>query len=193
MKDDLNYLTISDDDLADLAQNGDSTAMDLIMVKYKPFVRSRASKMYIAGADRDDVIQEGMIGLFKAVRAFDIKRKKSFSALASVCIMSQIKDAVRIASSNKQTVLNDSLEHDDLIVNSTEHSPEKLLISREEFRELWKFMETEMTRFEREAIVMISLGYSYALAAEILGKSTKSIDGALQRARKKLEKFRRDA
>ncbi|MFA6736508.1 MAG: sigma-70 family RNA polymerase sigma factor [Saccharofermentanales bacterium] len=186
----LDCLELNDDVLAEMAHNGDDTAMEILLIRYKPIVRSKAARMYIAGAERDDVIQEGMIGLFKAVRAFD-PRRKSFSALAHVCIMSQIKDAVRKASSCKQTVLNESLT--DLFSNDLieEDSPEKLFISREDLKEIRNFMEKEMTNYEREAIMMISKGYSYAAAGEALGKSLKSVDGAVQRARKKLGNFRR--
>ena len=187
----IDYLQISDDDLAYLAHNGDDSAMEVLLIKYKSFVKVRASRMYIAGGERDDVIQEGMIGLFKAVRAFDISRKSSFSALASVCIMSQIKDAVRTASTNKQAVLNDSVFSEELQDHISDDSPDKKLISREDFRELWKFIDKEMTPFEKKALLLVSSGYSYSTVSEMLSKTVKSIDGAVQRARKKLGKFRR--
>ncbi len=191
MKENIDYLHISDDDLACLAQDGDDSAMDLLLTKYKPFVMIRASKMYIAGGGRDDVVQEGMIGLFKAIRAYDLNRNIPFQAFASICVMSQIKDAIRSASSNKQAALNDSIFTDDFPEHVTNDSPEKEIISQEELRELLRFIDKEMTPYEKKALILISSGYSYSLVSEMLSKTVRSVDGAVQRARRKLMKFRR--
>jgi len=188
------------------AQAGDDEAFTVLLSRYKPLVRARASSMFIAGSDHEDVVQEGMIGLFKAVRDFDPARGASFRTFASQCVTAQIQNAVRDASREKHRLLTDSLSlygfsetggepanglpGIDPALDNTD--PERRLIFAETTQDVRDFMETELTLLERSAIRLLLARFSYQEAAKRLGRDVKSIDNAVRRARVKFNsRFRR--
>ena len=203
---DSRYADMPDADIVSLAQSGDNIAMETLLLRYKKMVKRKASRMFIAGGDHDDVIQEGMIGLFKAVREYNPDKQVAFSSFAVYCVLSQITDAVRTASRAKHSALNLSisiqglsLDEDedpynllDVFIDLSKSDPEKLLISKEEQSSLFDFMETELTGNERDALKLFIEGYSYADIADRLGRTVKSVDSAIQRARAKFESYKKE-
>ena len=201
-----NARPVDDTVLIAKAQAGDDEAFTVLLSRYKPLVRARASSMFIAGSDHEDVVQEGMIGLFKAVRDFDPTRGASFRNFASQCVTAQIRNAVRDAGREKHRLLTDSLslygitetggeETNGLpgaVPASDEADPERRLIFAETTQDVQDFMETELTVLERSAIRLLLAHFSYQEAAERLGRDVKSIDNAVRRARVKFnDRFRR--
>ena len=198
----LDYDALSDEKLVELSSNGDELATECILARYKNLVRSRARMYFLAGADREDLIQEGMIGLFKAIRDFDEKRPASFSGFAELCIKRQIITAVKTATRQKHMPLNSyvSLNNPvygndtegylaDVLPGGAESDPEHLFISRENTELLNERMEEVLSNLEKMVVALYLEGKSYQKISKILDKPTKSIDNALQRVKKKMEKF----
>lgn len=189
--------------LLDRAASGDQQAIESLLIRYKDLVRRKASAMYMAGADAEDVIQEGMIGLYKAIRDFKPAFQVPFQAFASYCIMAQITDAVRQASRKKHQPLNESLslqsliqaEDDelrllDLFADAKDPDPEELLLKRENLAELQLFIQQELSQMEQQAVLLFIQQLSYQQIANYLGCTPKKIDNALSRARKKFAHYR---
>lgn len=189
--------------LLDRAAGGDQQAIETLLIRYKDLVRRKASVMYMAGADAEDVIQEGMIGLYKAIRDFKPAYKVPFQAFASYCVMAQITDAVRQASRKKHQPLNESLslqsliqaEDDelrllDLFADANDPDPEQMLLHRENLAELQQFIQYELSPMEQQAVLLFIQQLTYQQIADYLGCSPKKIDNALSRARKKFARYR---
>jgi RNA polymerase sporulation-specific sigma factor len=186
--------------LVEKAAAGDENAMETILQKYKPLVLARSGKFFLQGGNRDDLIQEGMIGLYKAVLSFDQSKKISFPHHSAICITSHLIDAVRKASRKKESLLTNSIDIDlieeynlptadnlniSFLLESV-HDPETTYINRENIEEIKEVILNKLTKLEREALELIAIGYSYEDAANILNRSIKSIDGAVQRGRRKI-------
>jgi RNA polymerase sporulation-specific sigma factor len=198
-------ITPSDSELLTLASQGDQQAIETLLIRYKNLVRRKASAMYMAGADSEDVIQEGMIGLFKAIRDFKPGFQVPFAAFASYCVMAQITDAVRQASRKKHQPLNASLslqgltqseekgEFDllSLLAETTRPDPEEILLNQEKLTALLYFIQSELSDMERQAVLLFIQQLSYQQIADCLGCTPKKIDNALGRARRKFLSFRR--
>ncbi|MBQ4447206.1 MAG: RNA polymerase sporulation sigma factor SigH [Clostridia bacterium] len=195
------YGVMEDEQLAVLAKAGDATASDELYHRYKNIVRGKARPYFLVGADRDDLIQEGMIGLFKAIRDFSDEKNSSFRPFAEICITRQILTAIKQATRNKHKPLNsyDSLYESvyddgsekqlmDMIESRTALDPEELYIKQELHESLMQTVEKSLTEYERAVLDGFLDGRSYSEIAAELGHSTKSVDNALQRIRKKLEK-----
>lgn len=195
------YGVMEDELLAVLAKAGDATASDELYHRYKNIVRGKARPYFLVGADRDDLIQEGMIGLFKAIRDFSDEKNSSFRPFAEICITRQILTAIKQATRNKHKPLNsyDSLYESvyddgsekqlmDMIESRTALDPEELYIKQELHESLMQTVEKSLTEYERAVLDGFLDGRSYSEIAAELGHSTKSVDNALQRIRKKLEK-----
>lgn len=197
------YEQVTDEELIDRLREGDGRVTDFIMEKYKHLVRSKAGSMYILGADRDDLIQEGMIGLFKAIRDYDSGRDASFFTFAELCISRQMYSAVQAAGRMKHIPLNSYIS---LYGNGTEHgdeeengilsvladhglNPEDLVIDRESVELLEKQMEQELSSFEKQVLDLYVTGMSYSQIAKVLGRDEKSTDNALQRLKTKIKKM----
>ncbi len=197
------YEQATDEELIDRLREGDGRVTDFIMEKYKHLVRSKAGSMYILGADRDDLIQEGMIGLFKAIRDYDSGRDASFFTFAELCISRQMYSAVQAAGRMKHIPLNSYIS---LYGNGTEHgdeeengilsvladhglNPEDLVIDRENVELLEKQMEQELSSFEKQVLDLYITGMSYTQIAKVLGRDEKSTDNALQRLKAKIKKM----
>ena len=193
-----NFTSFSDEELVILAQQGDDKALDYLLSKYFVYVRSKSLSYYIVGADRDDIIQEGMIGLFKAVRDFSSERGVSFKTFADVCVT---KNASRQkhAPLNFYVSLNKSVSDDeddstlaDIIGHTGNLNPEEILIKKEKADILGSEMNRLLSQFELLVLSLYLQGNSYSDIGKIIGKNPKSVDNALQRIKKKFEKISSD-
>ncbi len=196
----------TDEELILRLREGEAAITDFIMEKYKNLVRNKAKSMYILGADNEDLIQEGMIGLFKAIRDFDSGRDASFYTFADLCISRQIYTAVKASGRQKHMPLNtyislysniteaegDGNGNEMSLVNALsykdEQNPEELLIDRENVEDIERAIETELSPFEKQVLDLYVTGMSYSQIARVLGKDDKSTDNALQRMKGKLRK-----
>ncbi|MGI6334730.1 MAG: sigma-70 family RNA polymerase sigma factor [Saccharofermentanales bacterium] len=196
----------SDNVLLARAAEGDQQAIEALMIRYKNLVRSKAASMFMAGADSEDVIQEGMIGLFKAIQDFKPEFRVPFPAFASYCIASQITDAVRRASRQKHRPLNDSLSLQTLVkaddagdnrflevfIGDSGPNPEEILLDRERVVDLQKFFLNHLSRLEQQTVLLFMQKLRYQQIADCLGCTTKQVDNALSRARRKFSAYRQD-
>ncbi len=196
---------LTDEALALLSQKGDDEAMEFLLSKYRVLVRRKARAYFLIGADREDLVQEGMIGLFKAVRDFKEDRQSGFRAFAELCITRQIITAIKTATRQKHEPLNTYVSLDrplgfeeyELtlldVVNREEQieDPETILIHREQFSDMGSRLSGLLSTFERKVLALYIGGNSYHEIAEVLGKEPKSIDNALQRIKQKVEKYAR--
>lgn len=198
-----NYGQFTDEELIVRLRDGEEKITDHIMDKYKNLVRSKAGSMYILGADRDDLIQEGMIGLFKAIRDYDTGRDASFFTFADLCISRQMYTAVQAAGRQKHAPLNsyislyadmgeksdsEDMELIQSLISLSDKNPEDLLIDRENVESLEKIIERELSGFEKQVLDLYLTGMKYTQIAKVLGKDEKSTDNALQRIKAKLKK-----
>ena len=183
------------------ASNGDKIALEYIITKYKNFVKAKAKSYFLVGADKEDIIQEGMIGLYKAVRDFDGIKTNSFKCFAEICITRQIITAIKTATRQKHIPLNSYVslnkpiydeESDrtllDIIATSIVTDPEELIISKEELKNIENKMNELLSDLELEVLELYLNGKSYQYIADKLNRDVKSIDNALQRVKRKLEK-----
>lgn len=198
----LQYDHLTDEDVALLAQNGDDAAQEYLLVKYKNFVRAKARSYFLIGAGHEDIVQEGMIGLFKAVRDFKPDKLSSFRAFAEMCITRQIITAIKSATRQKHIPLNSYVslnkpifdeESDrtlmDVISEGRITNPEELLIGQEEFVSIEGQIGRLLSDLEWEVLNAYRAGRSYQEIATDLGRHVKSIDNALQRVKRKMEKL----
>lgn len=194
------YHLMDDDELIQLLRDGESAVTDYFMDKYKYLVRSKAGSMHILGGDRDDLIQEGMIGLFKALRDYDMGRDASFSTFASLCISRQMYTAVQASGRKKHSPLNNYIslsqtsddgergEMMELLNGLSSESPEQALIDRENMELLLERIDSILSPLERQVLELHLTGMDYIEIARVLGRNPKSTDNALQRIRSKLRK-----
>ena len=193
---------LPDEDLISLIREGDSQATDYLMEKYKDLVRMRAGSMYILGGEREDLVQEGMIGLFKAIRDYDCGRDASFRTFASLCVSRQLYSFVRSSGRKKNIPLNTALslnassgtdetegEADallDFLKADETSNPEEYLLHQERLQRLEKKIEGQLSSFEKQVLDLHLTGMGYVEIAHVLNKPEKSTDNALQRVRTKL-------
>ncbi|WP_275533108.1 RNA polymerase sporulation sigma factor SigH [Lachnoclostridium sp. An169] len=199
------YERLTDEQLIRKLREGDRNVMDYIMVKYKSMVKRKARAMYLIGGDNDDLIQEGMIGLIKAVRDYDLSQGTSFSSFAELCVSRQMYSAIEMSKRKKHLPLNsyvslyeesDTSADDgrktpliDTIEPPQENDPEKLYFSREYTEAFVEQLKDSLSPLENHVLYLHLMGTDYRTIAELLGKSPKSIDNALQRIRGKAEKM----
>ena len=190
------YNETADETLIRRLRAGESAIADYLMEKYKGLVKKKARAMFLIGGDTDDLIQEGMIGLFKAVRDYQPDREASFQSFANLCIYRQIYSAIKSSNRQKHQPLNtyvslsSSETEEDLRDTYAEHdNPESILIDRENVSALENEMEKSLSFLENRVLHLYLEGNSYTEIAEILGKTPKSIDNALRRIRKKIKKY----
>jgi len=196
--------SLSDDKIVSLAKNGDKEAEEYLIRKYKEFVKNRSHQYYIAGADRDDIIQEGMIGIFKAIRDYEDDKGASFSTFAELCITRQIISAIKQARRLKHGPLNTYISlskpiSDEEPVNNLENTlfsskdtdPESMLLLKEEINHIETNGSEIFSKLEQKVLSGYINGKNYVEIAALLGKSPKSIDNAIQRIKKKLDKYLR--
>ena len=191
---------LDDSYLVALAKQGSPTAYDGIVRRYYGFVRLKASSYFMAGGDHDDLVQEGLVGLYKAVRDYRSDRESSFRNFAELCIHRQIITAVKTASRNKHTPLNRSVSFattpagagdgeptlDEMLPGPTAHDPVNQAISSEELRALIACLSTVLSELESRVLGLYLDGHSYQEIGEKLGCEAKTVDNALQRVKRKV-------
>jgi len=195
------YNSAVDEELIREAKEGNKAALELLINKYKKFVRAKARTYFLIGADREDIIQEGMIGLYKAIRDFRGDKLSSFRAFAELCITRQIITAIKTATRQKHIPLNSYIslnkpifdeESDrtlmDIINEENVSDPEEMMINREEFAGIELKMNEILSNLEWEVLSRYLQGRSYQEIAQELNRHVKAIDNALQRVKRKLEK-----
>ena len=198
----MKYDACTDEELIERLRQGETEITDYILEKYKPLVRKYANAMYLIGGETDDLIQEGMIGLYKAIRDFRADKQASFRAFAELCVTRQIITAIKTATRQKHIPLNSYVslnkpiyEEDsdrtllDVISGVKVANPEDMIISREEFSDIESKMNDILSDLEWKVLMSYLDGKSYQEIAAELGRHIKSIDNALQRVKRKLEKY----
>ena len=198
------YKNAKDEELVLMAQNGDDAAQEYLLDKYKSLVRAKSRAYFLIGADSEDIIQEGMIGLYKAVRDYNEEKNASFRSFAELCVNRQMITAIKAATRQKHQPLNSYVSlnkpvyeeeseqtYMDFLQSSSDSllNPEALLIGQENKSFLEDQMLKNLSSFETRVLVLYLQGRSYFEIAHVLDKPEKSIDNALQRVKKKLEKF----
>lgn len=185
------------------AREGDNNAVDYLMEKYKNLVRQKARRLYIVGGDTEDLIQEGMIGLYKALRDYEPEKNASFYTFADLCISRQIYSAIKTSNRKKNQPLNtyisfyapagkknEETEEDITLVDvmfwNKNANPEKIVVDKEYINVIEYELERRLSQMENEVLKLYIEGYSYIQIAEILEKSPKSIDNTLQRIKAKV-------
>ena len=197
------YEGLSDDELICRLRDGESDINEYLLDKYKNLVRSKANSMFILGADKDDLIQEGMIGLYKAIRDYDFGRDASFVTFADLCVSRQMYTAVTASGRKKHLPLNtyvsiyaeddngtgdDGMAVGETISGGEKQNPEEMIIDRENVEMIEKWIETELSPIEKQTIELYLTGMTYTEIARVIGKDDKSTDNALHRAKAKLKK-----
>jgi len=192
------YNDFTDEELVIRARDGEEEITEYLMDKYKNLVRSKASTMFILGADREDLIQEGMIGLFKAVRDYDSGRDASFYTFAELCISRQMYTALQASGRKKHSPLNTYVSiyqgHDeeegvgliDALENHKERNPEEILIDKENVAAIEKIIDNDLSAFEKQVLELSMTGMGYVEIAKLLGKDGKSTESDFFLSRQKM-------
>ena len=193
---------LRDETLLELLKHGDEDAEHTLYARYKPLVRARARTYFLVGADHEDLVQEGMIGLYKAVCEYDPDKGASFRSFSDLCITRQILTAIKSATRKKHAPLNTYVslnqpvfEQDDertlmdLLANVRVSDPEALFIGKERYEAARQFVSEKLSALEKQAFSLYLQGFSYPAIAQSLDRPEKSIDNAIHRAKKKLEQF----
>lgn len=192
----------TDEEIVKEAKDGDSIALEYLINKYRNFVKAKARSYFLIGADREDIIQEGMIGLYKAIRDFKGDKLSSFRAFAELCITRQIITAIKTATRQKHIPLNSYVSLNkpiydedsdrtllDIISGTKVTDPEELMINREEYYDIEFKIGEILSDLERHVLMLYLEGKSYQEIAMDLKRHVKSIDNALQRVKRKLERY----
>lgn len=190
-----------DEELITLAKAGDKDALECLLKKYKDLVDMKVSKYFIIGAEREDIVQEGMIGLYKAVKNFNEKKENSFKSFANLCIERQLITAIKTSNRQKHIPLNSSIslnsnaydnegdaELMEMLDTNTAEDPLDTITKKEYYKTIEKKIETSLSDFEKQVLNRYAMGESYIKIAEKLDAPIKSVDNAIQRIRKKASK-----
>lgn len=191
------YRELSDEQLIEKLRGGDEKLMDYILDKYKPLVRKKANAVFLIGGETDDLIQEGMIGLFKAVRDYDVEKEASFFSFAELCITRQLYKAVEASNRKKHAPLNSYVSfysksgeegHSlaETLTTGGLGDPEQIVIDQENLKLFWEKLKERLSKMEREVLDEYLSGLNYQQIAVKMGKSPKTIDNALQRIKMKI-------
>ena len=190
--------TISDEELLRQIHGGSDDAMECLLEKYRDMVRKEARKFFLAGGDEEDLIQEGMIGLFKAITSYQEGKSTSFSTFAYLCVHRQIYTTITAFNRKKRIPLNTSIslfEYKDQgnefaldeILENPDETPEESLLRKEEIKDYYQKINQKLSKFEKQVMYYYLNGDNYTVIAKKLGKTDKSIDNAIQRIRKKIK------
>ena len=192
---------LTDEELVEQVHLGNADALDFLISKYRLFVKAKARSYFLIGADKEDIIQEGMIGLYKAIRDFKEDKLASFRAFAELCITRQIITAIKTATRQKHIPLNSYVSLDkpiydeesertlmDIITSPISEDPEYLMINREDYSHLERKMVEVLSELEQKVLIRYLEGQSYNEISKELNRHVKSIDNALQRVKRKLER-----
>ena len=193
---------LTDEEVVELAKYGNVGALEFLINKYKNFVRAKARTYFLIGADREDIIQEGMIGLYKAIRDYRYDRQASFRAFAEICVTRQIITAIKTAPRQKHIPLNSYVSLNkpvfdeesertlgEVVITEKDGNPEDLFINQENLMDIESTMNKILSPLEQEVVGLYLEGKSYQEIAEQLDRHVKSVDNALQRVKRKLEQY----
>ncbi len=193
---------LSEDEVLQMVQYGESRALEFLIHKYKNFVRAKAQTYFLIGADREDIIQEGMIGLYKAIRDYDVTKLASFKGFAELCVTRQIITAIKTATRQKHIPLNSYISLDkpmyseesdrtllDVIEGERTDDPEALLVSREALGHIDSKLSVLLSTLEKNVLRLYLEGRTYQEISSELNRHVKSIDNALQRVKRKFEQL----
>ena len=199
------FEAMTDEELVELAKIADCGASDELYHRYKRMVRGWARPYFLMGADREDLVQEGMVGFYKAIRDYDHSKNSSFHPFAELCVTRQLLTAIKSASRDKHIPLNryeslyrPAFDDDsdkrlmDVIAAKTSQSPEELLLRQETAAAIEKVLSTSLSPLERDVLTRYLCSMTYNDIAAEVGRSVKSVDNALQRIKKKLERYLND-
>lgn len=194
--------SLPDEEVVELVKAGDLKALEYLLDKYKNFVRAKARSYFLIGADREDIVQEGMIGLYKSIRDYREDKLTSFKAFAELCITRQIITAIKTATRQKHIPLNSYVSLDkpiydeesdrtlmDVLCSTKVSDPEEMIINQEEYDDIEVKMSEILSDLERQVLMLYLDGRSYQEIAVDLNRHVKSIDNALQRVKRKLERY----
>lgn len=193
----------TEEELVFQAQNKNEDAMNQLLSTYKSLVNKIARSYFLVGGDMEDIVQEGMIGLYKSITHFDSQKNASFKTFASTCIKHQIQSAVKIASSEKNKVLSQAHpfteefnqeddEEIELLIPSNLPSPDDKVIENEKLNEIYLLIRENLSELEKKILALYLKGYSYNEISEIAGISKKSIDNGLSRIKNKLSFLKKE-
>lgn len=198
----LDFTALSDEDIIAIIQDGNAEALDFLITKYRSFVKLKGRSYFLIGGDREDIIQEGMIGLYKAIRDFRPDRLSSFKGFAELCITRQIITAIKTATRQKHIPLNSSVSLDrpvfsedsdrtllDMLSGPFLDDPEDLIIHKEDFGQMEEEMNKVLSVLEKQVLTLYLDGQSYQEISAELNRQVKSVDNALQRIKRKLERY----
>lgn len=198
----MSYKDFADEELIERLRAGEKDITDYIMEKYKPLVRKKTNAMYLIGGETEDLIQEGMIGLFKAVRDYDAEKSTSFFSFADLCITRQLYSALEASNRKKHSPLNNYVSFSsqeeteginlEEILSSQSISPEQMMIEEEGKQEFFNRLEENLSTMEKKVLYLYLEGDTYLQIAEHMEKSPKSIDNTLQRIRGKVKQLKED-
>ena len=191
-----NYEEYTDEELVDRLHQGENEIMDYILEKYKPLVRKQTNALFLIGGENEDLIQEGMIGLYKAIRDYDDTKEATFFYFAQLCIKRQLASALEASNRKKHIPLNNyvsfsSDENDNGValeatISQGVESPEQMVLEQEKVIEFKEQIRAKLSKMEKEVLNLYLEGYNYTQIAKIMEKTPKSIDNALQRIRQKI-------
>lgn len=196
----MKYKECTDEELISFIRNGNDDATEYLLKKYAPLVKKSIRTLYLIGADTEDLSQEGMIGLFKAIQNYQLNGSASFYTFAKLCIDRQIYTAIKASNRKKHSPLNSyisfysrtSEEESELIENlvaGNDSNPEHIILDRENTLHIEELLEEHLSKMEKEVLPLYLNGQSYADIAQVLGKPVKSIDNAVQRIRDKVKRL----
>ncbi len=193
------YNNIKDEEIIVKIKNGNEQALTYLLNKYKPLVNNKVNKYFIIGAEKEDIIQEGMIGLYKAIKSFDMEKQNTFKTFANICIERQLITAIKTSTRQKHMPLNtcislntsaysnedDSIELLETYNNKTIEDPLETMMKKEYYKEIKQTITSSLSKFEKQVLDRLVLGESYETIAKRFDTPVKSIDNAIQRIRKK--------
>lgn len=182
------YQGLTDDELMERLRDGEVDVMEYMLDKYKQLVKRQARTMYLIGGENDDLIQEGMIGLFKAIRGYRQSDESSFYAFAELCITRQMYTAVQASNRMKHAPLNSYVSLDEEADILSELNPEALLIDQENLENRYDQIDKRLSNMEKLVLELYLEGKTYGQIAAIIGKNEKAVDNSIQRLKKKLDK-----
>ena len=200
-KEDSKFLLFTDEELVSLAQKGNKEASEFITAKYFSYVRNKSRAYYLVGGEVEDIIQEGLIGLYEAIKDYSPDKQASFKTFMDICVTRQIMTAIKTASRQKHIPLNTYVSlnkplfndetdksYEDTLVLSRKEDPESLYLDHEKTNEINKEIKNSLSNFEYKVLKLYLQGVSYLNIAKVLEKEEKAIDNAIQRIRKKLSR-----
>ena len=195
-----NYQKLTDEEIIAQIKNGDEKALTYLLDKYKELVNIKVGKYFLIGAEREDIIQEGMIGLYKAIKSFDKQKQNTFKTFANMCIERQLITAIKTSNRQKHMPLNsylslntaaydnddeNSVELMDTFNNDTTEDPLQTIMKKEYYEQIQNNIEKSLSKFEKQVLDRFIKGESYNVIAKRLNSPVKSVDNAIQRIRKK--------